>query len=236
MARHALEKLLDRFEIDGGRGGVVGVADQDQPRGDGDLGLNRIEVVPGFGVQRHLDPPRPGGGGEVGIDAERGPRVDDLCPRLEQRFAGREQDVARAVAERDPLLADPIAVGQRPPQGRVGRVGVAVHAGEDPLSGLDDFRQRREARLVRRQHRHVGPEVVAGGDWVVRDAADPLGEFEGHRPIVPLRGPPAARGPPRGTRVWARDPRGRSNGAACGSRAAASREPGPRGHTAAARG
>ena len=73
--------------------------------------------------------------------------------------------------------------GSRPPSTRLGR--------------LDHRGQRREARLVGGEHRHIVAEVVAGGERVHRDPADALCEFDGHRrpPIVPTRGRPAARAP-----------------------------------------
>ena len=109
-------------EPERGRRRVVRVADQHQPRRHRDLGGDRVEVVAVLGVERHLDRARARGGREVRIDAERGPRVDDLGARLEQRLAGREQDVARAVAEGDPRRRDPVAVRQRPAQRLIRRV------------------------------------------------------------------------------------------------------------------
>ena len=66
---------------------------------------HRVEVVALVGVERDGDRARAGGGGEVRVDRERRPRVDELGAGLEQRLAGGEQDVARAVADRDPLDA-----------------------------------------------------------------------------------------------------------------------------------
>jgi hypothetical protein len=57
-------------------------------------------------VDRHGDRRRTRGRRQVRIHAERRPRVDDLGARLEQRLAGGQQDVARAIADRDPLARD----------------------------------------------------------------------------------------------------------------------------------
>ncbi len=61
-----------------------------------------------------------------GIDGEGRPGVDELGAGLQQRLAGSEQDVARAVADRDPRRGHFVAVAEAPAQQRVGRVGVAV--------------------------------------------------------------------------------------------------------------
>ena len=95
------DEVLDRVQTEGGRGRVVRVADEDEARGDGHLAGHRVEVVAVLGVEWHLDGASAGGGGQVRIDAEGRPRVDDLGARLEQRLAGGEQDVARAVAQGD---------------------------------------------------------------------------------------------------------------------------------------
>src|SRR6185436_14500810 len=101
----------------------------------------RVEVVAVLVVERHLDRPRARGGGEVRVDGERRPRVYDLRARLQQRLAGGEQDVAGAVADRDPVGGHAVAVRERAAQRRVGRVRVAVDARERGRGGLDDLRQ-----------------------------------------------------------------------------------------------
>ena len=103
VARDVGDERRDLLERQRGRGRVVRVADDDQPRGDGDLLAHLREVVAVLGVDGHLDRARAGGGREVRVDGERRPRVDDLRPGLEQRVAGGEQDVAGAVADRDPV-------------------------------------------------------------------------------------------------------------------------------------
>ena len=50
---------------------------------------------------------------ELGIDRERRPGVDQLGARLEQRLTGGQEDVARAVADGDPLGGDVVAVRER---------------------------------------------------------------------------------------------------------------------------
>ena len=81
--------------------GLFGLQTIDEPRGGGDLARHRVEVVAVVGVDRHLDRARARRGREVRVDAEARPGVDDLGARLEQRLAGGQQDVARAVADRD---------------------------------------------------------------------------------------------------------------------------------------
>ena len=236
MPWHALQERLDRVETDRRRGRVVGVADHHEPRCNRNLARHRLQVVPVLGIERHLDRPRAGGRGQMRVDAERRPRVDDLRARLEQRLSRREQDVAGAVAKRDPVRPDPVAVGKRPAQRRVGGVGIPVRARDHALGCLDDLGQRREARLVGREHRDVGAQVVAGGDGIDRDPADALREFDRHRPIVPTRDRPAAPAPRPGRRDAARDPRRRSSGPAPAPREAASPGPESLWHRAAAPG
>ena len=62
---------------------------------------HRLQVVALLGVERDGDRARAGRRGQVRVDREGGPRVDELRAGLEQRLAGREQDVAGAVADRD---------------------------------------------------------------------------------------------------------------------------------------
>ena len=63
-----------------------------------------------LGVERDLDRAGARGGREVRVDAERRPGVDELGAGLEQRLAGGEQDVAGAVADRDPAGGHAVAV------------------------------------------------------------------------------------------------------------------------------
>jgi hypothetical protein len=76
------------------------------------FGLQTIarRVAAVLGVERHLDRGRPRRGGEVRIDRERRPGVDHLGAGLEQRVAGRQQHVARAVADRDPVRRHAVPV------------------------------------------------------------------------------------------------------------------------------
>ena len=134
-------------------------------------------------------PRRPGGGLEVRVDAERGPRVDELGARLEQRLAECEQHVARAVADRDPRRGHAVAVRERAAQHGVRRVGVAVQPAEDPRNGFDDLRQRRVRRLVAREHRDVLRQRVRGRRRVDGDARDALRVLDSHaRDCVSRRG------------------------------------------------
>ncbi len=76
------DELGDVGQGDRGRRGVVGVADDHQPRRGGDLGQHCVEVVLLGIVERHLDLRGAGRGGQMRVDAERGPRVDQLGARL----------------------------------------------------------------------------------------------------------------------------------------------------------
>ena len=140
LPRHALHEVLDLVQRQRGRGRVVRVADDHQPRGGVDLLGHRVEVVAVVLVERHLDRPRARRRAEVRVDRERRPRVDELRAGLEQRVAGGEQDVAGAVADRDPVGGHLVAVGELAPQRRVGRVRVAVGARQRGGGGLDHAR------------------------------------------------------------------------------------------------
>ena len=142
-----------------------------------------------LGVERDGHRARAGGGGEVRVDRERRPRVDELGAGLEQSLAGGEQDVAGAVADRDPRRGHAVAVGQAGAEDRVGRVGVAVERGERAFDRLAHLRQRRVGRLVAgKAHEGLLLGVAARGR-IDGDARDPLCELEGHlEPIVPSPG------------------------------------------------
>ena len=116
------------------------------------------------------DRARAGRGRHVRVHRERRPRVDHLGAGLEQRRAGGQQHVARAVAERDARAGDAVAVGERAPQAGAGRIGIAVRA----LGGLRGRRAtwgsgaNGDSLLARWATRR---ERVAVGGRVDRDAA-----------------------------------------------------------------
>ena len=83
-------------------------------------------------------------------------------------------------AQGDPLPGDPIALGQRPAQGRVRGVRVAVDTPDHALRGLHHLRQGPEGGLVGGQHGHVAGELVGASHRIDRDPADALREFDGH--------------------------------------------------------
>jgi hypothetical protein len=174
VARHTLDERGHGLGGQRGRRGVVGVADDDQARGRGDLLRHGIEVVLVAVVERHGDGGGAGGGRQVRVDAERRPRVDQLGARLEQRLAGGEQDVARSVADRDALDRDLVSVTQGPAQARVGGVRVAVEAPEYARDGFDHRGHRRVGRLVGGQQRDVLRQGVRAGGRVDGDAAHAL--------------------------------------------------------------
>jgi hypothetical protein len=112
--------------------------------------------------------------GEVRVDGERRPRVHELRARLQQRLAGGEQDVARAVADRDARGGHAVAVAELLAQQRVGRVGVAVERAQMPVDRLAHRRQRRIRRLVAGQAHQRLLLGVAAGRRVDGDAPDAL--------------------------------------------------------------
>ncbi len=114
------------------------------------------------------------------IDTERGPRINDLGSRLEQRLAGGEQDVAGAVAEGNPSRSYAVAVGQGATQRHVGGIGIAVGAPQHPCGRLRHLGKRGKARLVGGEQSDVVTQVVARGDRVNRDTANPLRKLHGH--------------------------------------------------------
>ena len=132
------------------------------------------QVVARVPVERDRHRAGTGGGAEMRIDRERRPRVHELGARLEQRLAGGEQDVARAVADRDPRHGDAVAVAQTLAQQRVGRVGVAVERAERAIDRVAHGRQRRVGRLVAGEaHERLLLGVAAGGG-VDRNPPDAL--------------------------------------------------------------
>jgi hypothetical protein len=137
VAGDALQERLDLIQGQGGRGGVVGVADDHQSRGDGELGGHRLQVVAVLGIQRDLHRPGAAVGRQLRVDRERRPGVEHLGAGLQQHLTGAEQDLTRPVAEDDPLGLDPVAIGQRPTQRLIGGVGIAVDARQCGLGGGD---------------------------------------------------------------------------------------------------
>ena len=186
--------LAEGGDLGGGQvgpGRVVGVADEDELGRRGHLGRHRVEVVDVALGQRHADLARPGQRRQVRVHREGGPGVEDLGAGLAERLGGGEQDLAGAVADRDPGGLGLVALGDAAAQqGRVG-VRVAVHRPGGGGDRLDHLRVRREGRLV-------GGELgdPAGGDrlgrlpgrhtgLVARHAGELLGEGDAHRFIVP---------------------------------------------------
>ena len=140
-------------------------------------------------------------GREMRIDAERRPRVDELGARLEQRLAGGEQDVAGAVAERDPLRRDAVAVRQRCRQRRrrTGRGSGGAPARPASRRPTTDLGSGANGDSLEASIATSAPEVVARGDRIDRDAADALCELDRHRPIycADSRSARSARASPR---------------------------------------
>ena len=119
MRRHLCEETGDVGERDGGAGGIVGVADEHEPCGDGELAQHGWQVVALVTVERDCDGTSAGGSGEVRVDGEGRPGVDELGAWLEQRLAGSKQDVAGAVADGDARRGHAVTVAERLTQQRV---------------------------------------------------------------------------------------------------------------------
>ena len=221
MARDGAHERGDLLERQRRRGRVVRVADDHEPGGGGDLLEHRVEVVTVALVDRDLDRAGARRGREVRVDAEARPGVDELGARLEQRLAGGEQDVARAVADRDPVDGDVVAVAERLAQRAVRRVGIAVEPAQRPRDRVLHGLHRREGRLVGREHGDVARQRVAVGGGIDGDAADPLGELDRHGRAQPTARPAGPGGAPRsrpGRRAPARAGRPRRRGSSRGSR------------------
>ncbi len=171
LRRYLLDERADLREPDRGARRVVRVADDRQSRGDGDLAEHRGQVVTLLGVERDGDRASARGRGEVRVDREGGPGIENLGAGLQQRLARGEQHVARAVADRDPRGGDLVALGELLPQRRVRGVGVAVQPPKRALDRLAHGGQRRERRLVAREQRELGGLGVAPRGGVDRDPA-----------------------------------------------------------------
>ncbi len=188
----AIDEGADALRRQVGPGRVVGVADQHELSRGGDLGEDRVEVVDIAVAERDADLPRSGERREMRVHRERRPRVDELGPRLAERLGGGEQDLAGAVADRDPRGVGVVALGDPAPQQAGVLVGVAVGLGGGARHGLDDRRVRRPRGLVRgeldrvlRPERGLGVGGVHAG-VVVRDARELVGEGDGHHSAAAL--------------------------------------------------
>ena len=103
VGRDALHQFRQRGRRHGGAGRVVGVADDQQAGGHRHRLGQRVEVVAVVGVEVDGEGGGAGGRRQVGVHRERRPGVDQLGAGLEQRLPGRQQHVAGAVADRDPV-------------------------------------------------------------------------------------------------------------------------------------
>ncbi len=149
MRRHALEERLASVSGNDVEVGLFGLQ----------ISTSRVATVTSasiasrswrcVAVERDLDRARAGRRRQLRVDAERRPRVDDLGAGLEQRLAGREQQVAGAVAERDPLGGDAVPLRQRAAQRRVRRVGIPVAAARSRRVAASTTCAQRRGRRIR---------------------------------------------------------------------------------------
>ena len=142
---------------------------------------HRVEVVRvrrrRAGPRSRARPRRPRGAGRR---EKRRPRVDELGARLEQRLAGGEQDVAGAVADRDPAgRARRSGRDSARAQRGVRRVRVAVERRRatfvtaSTTAGSGGYGDSLEASIA------TGPsERVAVGGGIDGDAADRCAELD----------------------------------------------------------
>ena len=190
MVGNAVEEGADALRRQVGARRVVGVADQDELGRHRDLGQDRVEIVDIALGERDADLARTRQRGQVRIDREGRPRVDELGARLAQRLRGGEQDLARAVADGDPGRVGVVALGDPATQQPRVLVRIAVGLGGRAGHGLDDGRVRRPRRLVGRElDRVVGAVRLLGvggvhAGVVVRHAGELVGECHAHGRLI----------------------------------------------------
>ncbi|PFX04592.1 hypothetical protein CJ468_05365 [Nocardia farcinica] len=160
---HGVEEALERRPAVRGAGGVVGVADEDQPGVLGDRRGQRVQVVRVVRGQRHLH-----GGGvahlrDDRVRLERAPREQHLVPR--RRAGDLHQFLAQrhaAAADRDVLDPHPEELGQRRAQLARLVVRVAVRQLRRLGDRLGRGGQRRQRGLVARQLHRAGVAAARG--------------------------------------------------------------------------
>jgi hypothetical protein len=163
-------------------GGVVGVADQHEARLLVHGGGHRLEVVPAVVGQRHGHPARTGQRAEQRVDRERGVRVHDRRPGIEEGLGAQQDQLAAAVPDHDPARLDAVPLRERAPERPRGAVRVAVQRRRR-------IAQRRLDRLERRVRALVGGQLHRALDAI---AGEHLGGGEAGlvagQPIEPGRG------------------------------------------------
>ena len=158
----------------GGGRGVVGVADDHDARGRGDLarpsrrGRARPSQSSGTLIARAPRHRR-----QVRVHRERGPGVHDLRARLEHRLGRRQQDLAGAVARRRRARrARPCGPRSAGAAG-AGRVRIAVEPLSWRLHRLEHGGVRRPGRLVGGELHQLAVERVGRGRRIDRDPPAP---------------------------------------------------------------
>ena len=150
VGRRLVEEFGQLALADDGAGGVVRVADQDEPGLRGDRGGHRGQVV-SLVPERHA---HRGGAREVGqrrVSLERAPGVDDLRPGVADGPHQLLQHAHRAAADGDMPDRNGEPLGDRLGQRARAAVRVAVDAAAGLRDHLHDGRQRPVRRLVGRQ-------------------------------------------------------------------------------------
>ena len=191
VRRHAIEQSAQRSFVHPGAGGVVRIADEDDPGALVDGRREAVQIVaPGLG--RHAHHLAAGRGNRQRIDHE-AVFVDDApAARRDGHPGGQVEHVVGAVAEGQLLRRHAEMGGQRVLQAKAAAVGIAgkrlsrvrqrpLHRRPRParilvagqLDGIVDAALPgqfldRFAGLVRGQRRHLGVDVAEGGHVVAR--------------------------------------------------------------------
>ena len=172
VARQLAHEGVDHVGRQRSGGRVVGIVDDHDARSDSHLACHRLQVVLAGLAQRDRDRAGARHRRHVRVDRERGPRIDDLGAGLEHRVGGREQQLAGAVADRDPARRHAGALREALAQRRLRRVGIAVEAAQAALDRLEHLRVRGKRRLVRGELHELALELIGRGRRVDRDVGD----------------------------------------------------------------
>ncbi len=156
VGRHRAQEAHQLITRDHGAGGVVRVADEDQPGLAGDALEHGVEVVHvGIG-ERHLHRRRPADGRDDRIGLERAPRVDDLIVGVGHGLDELRAQRHRPAPDADQFRRDVQPRGQRLRQLGGGVVRIAVETGRSLGDPREHRGQRRVGHLVARELDRAG--------------------------------------------------------------------------------
>ncbi len=194
LGRDGVQEALQLGAVDHVAGGVVGVADEDQPGPLGDRGQHRVQVVVAAGGERHRDRGRAGDLGDDRVGLEGAPGEHHLVARARRGEDQRLGDADRAGAGGDVLDRHVEVLRQFGGQLGDGHVRVAVELAGRGDRRLQHPRERLVGVLVGRQLVGVGAcrlaGLVGGNAVQARPEAGALCCGHGRSPSVfPLRSP-----------------------------------------------